>query len=118
MSDLTRTDLIKLIAIATKPLNLYGVNLYGVNLSNLCLKGAILTFANLQEANLEGVNLEGVNLEGANLKGANLYKANLEGVRGYKTMITEREIQAKGIKKLLLRVFSRYNSGAIIESND
>ena len=30
MSDLTRTDLIKLIAIATKSLNLQGVNLSGV----------------------------------------------------------------------------------------
>lgn len=31
-------------------------------------------------------------------------------------MITEREIQAKDIKRLLLRVYRRYNSGAITEA--
>ena len=37
MSDLTRTDVIKLIAIATKPLNLKNVNLVGVDLSKLAI---------------------------------------------------------------------------------
>ena len=31
-------------------------------------------------------------------------------------MITERDIQAKDIKRLLLRVYSRYQSGAITEA--
>lgn len=31
-------------------------------------------------------------------------------------MITEREIQAKDIKRLLLRVYKRYQSGAISEA--
>jgi hypothetical protein len=31
-------------------------------------------------------------------------------------MITEREIEAKDIKRLLLRVYRRYNSGAITEA--
>ena len=60
MSDLTRTDVIKLIAIATKPLNLQNVNLVGVDLSKLDLRGA----------NLEGANLTGADLSGAKLSGA------------------------------------------------
>ena len=31
-------------------------------------------------------------------------------------MITDREIEAKDIKRLLLRVYKRYSSGAITES--
>ena len=31
-------------------------------------------------------------------------------------MITEKEIEAKDIKRLLLRVYKRYSSGAITES--
>ena len=31
-------------------------------------------------------------------------------------MITDKEIEAKDIKRLLLRVYSRYNSGAITEA--
>ena len=31
-------------------------------------------------------------------------------------MITDKEIEAKDIKRLLLRVYKRYNSGAITES--
>jgi hypothetical protein len=31
-------------------------------------------------------------------------------------MITKREIQAKDIKRLLLRVYRRYNSGSITEA--
>lgn len=31
-------------------------------------------------------------------------------------MITEKEIEAKDIKRLLLRVYKRYNSGVITES--
>ena len=54
MADLTRTDVIKLIAIATKPLDLTGVNLEKVDLSGLNLSGA-----NLYKADLSGANLEG-----------------------------------------------------------
>ena len=59
MSDLTRTALIKLIAVATKPLNLSGINLQGVDLSYLDLTKA--------------------DLRGANLSGACLFQANLSG---------------------------------------
>ena len=41
MNDLNRADVIKLIAIATKPLNLRGVNLESVDLSKLDLTGAV-----------------------------------------------------------------------------
>ena len=102
--DLTRTDVIKLIAIATKPLdltgvklsnaNLSGLNLKGVNLSNANLSGADLHRANLSYANLSNANLAGANLSnadlmlanliGANLIGAVLEEANLTGVIGYK----------------------------------
>jgi len=48
--DLTRSDIIKLIAVATKPLNLQGVNLQGVDLSGLYLGDADLTDASLNGA--------------------------------------------------------------------
>jgi hypothetical protein len=38
--DLTRADIIKLIAVATEPLNLEGVNLTGVDLKKLDLTRA------------------------------------------------------------------------------
>jgi len=84
--DLTRTDVIKLIAIATKPLNLRGVNLNGVD-----LRGLDLTGANLTGAHLGGTDFSNANLTNANLTGANGY-ANpqiyfkdtiLTGVKGY-----------------------------------
>jgi uncharacterized protein YjbI with pentapeptide repeats len=74
--DLTRGDVIKLIAIATKPLDLTGTNL-GVDLSKLNLKGANLSGANLFNANLSGANLSGANLSGANLSVANFTGADL-----------------------------------------
>ena len=40
MPDLTRADVIKLIAIATKPLDLTGVDLTGIDLGKLNLTGA------------------------------------------------------------------------------
>ena len=55
--DLTRGEVIKLIAIATKPLNLSGVKLGGVNLSNLDLKGANFSGAYLSETNFSGANI-------------------------------------------------------------
>ena len=47
MLDLTRNEIIKLIAIATKPINLTGLDLRGIDLSNLDLTGANLKGANL-----------------------------------------------------------------------
>jgi uncharacterized protein YjbI with pentapeptide repeats len=44
--DLTRTDVIKLIAIATKPLDLTGANLIQASLLKLNLRGANLSDAN------------------------------------------------------------------------
>ena len=70
MNDLTRADVIKLIAIATKPLNLRGINLESVDLSKLDLTGANLSKANLSKANLQGTILAGANLTGALLLGA------------------------------------------------
>ena len=67
--DLTRTDVIKLIAIANKPLDLSGANLSNAHLEGLNLKGAVLTRANLS---------------GAILSGADLTGASLIGVKGYK----------------------------------
>ena len=77
--DLTRTDVIKLIAIATKPLDLTGANLSGASLSKLNLRGANLSNANLSYINLTGANLTGANLTGANLTLADLSGANLTG---------------------------------------
>jgi uncharacterized protein YjbI with pentapeptide repeats len=74
MSDLTRTDLIKLIAIATKPLNLWGVTLIEVEGTNLDLTGANLSCADLTRANLTRANLEGANLKGAILNDVIGYK--------------------------------------------
>jgi uncharacterized protein YjbI with pentapeptide repeats len=76
-ADLTRTDVIKLIAVATKPLDLTGVNLPSANLSKLNLKGANLSNADLMWTNLSNANLSGANLTGANLTGANLTGAIL-----------------------------------------
>ena len=57
MADLTRTEIIKLIALkpAGVPLNLTGVNLEGVDLSKLDLIEANLTGANLTGADLDEV---------------------------------------------------------------
>jgi uncharacterized protein YjbI with pentapeptide repeats len=57
MADLTRADVIKLIAVLQEGerLNLRGVDLSGVNLSNLDLTGANLYLTNLSESNLEEV---------------------------------------------------------------
>ena len=78
-ADLTRGDVIKLIAIATKPLDLTGAVLWSVNLSKLNLKGA-----NLSGADLSRANLTNANLTNANLSGADFTWANLTGVIGYK----------------------------------
>ena len=75
--DLTRTEVIKLIAIAPKPLDLTGANLSGASLSKLNLTNANLRGANLTNANLSGAYLTGANLTNANLRGANLTNANL-----------------------------------------
>ena len=75
--DLTRTEVIKLIAIATNPLNLIGVNLSGVDLSGLYLDKATLTGANLSGANLSGAKIDGANLVGANIDGAEIDGAEI-----------------------------------------
>lgn len=59
-TDLTRTEIIKMIVAHGSDLNLRGVYLKGINLSKLDLKDANLTGANLYNANLTGANLEGV----------------------------------------------------------
>ena len=75
--DLTRTDVIKLIAIATKPLDLTGADLRGTNLTGLNLKGANLSQAILSSTNLSNANLTGANLSNADLMWTNLSNANL-----------------------------------------
>jgi len=61
--DLTRQELIKLIAAANNQLVLTGLSLSGVDLSGLNLTGADLTRANLESANLTGADLTGVSLQ-------------------------------------------------------
>ena len=68
-NDLTRTDVIKLIAIATKPLNLRGVFLHRVDLSGLDLAGANLSNANFVGADLSNADLTGADLSNADLLG-------------------------------------------------
>ena len=79
--DLTRTDVIKLIAIATKPLDLTGANLIQASLLKLNLRGA-----NLRGANLTGANLFGADLSLADLTGANLEGSDLTDVIGINTI--------------------------------
>ena len=71
--DLTRTEVIKLIAIATNPLNLIGVNLSGVDLSGLYLDKANLSGANLSGAKIDGANLVGANIDGAEIDGDEIF---------------------------------------------
>ena len=83
-ADLTRTDVIKLIAIATKPLDLTGVNLTGVDLSKLNLSGANLTRASLFQTSFIGTDLTGANFTGANNMNENYFRnAIMTGVKGY-----------------------------------
>ena len=80
--DLTRTEVIKLIAIASKPLNLSGVRLGFVDLSGLDLTGANLRGADLSSANFTGANLTEADLTGAyTTKG--IKDAILTRVKGY-----------------------------------
>ena len=83
-SDFKRTDVVKLIAIATKPLDLTGVDLNLVDLSGLNLTGANLTGANLTMTNLRGANLTDANLTGAiYFRSEQFEGAIMTGVKGY-----------------------------------
>ena len=87
--DLTRTDVIKLIAIAKKPLNLTGVRLYGhlldlsaLFLSESCFKnaemdGVIFCGTDLSKANLSNITAQNADFSQANLSGADLTDADL-----------------------------------------
>jgi uncharacterized protein YjbI with pentapeptide repeats len=77
MSDLNKTDIIKLIAVATEPLNFVGVNFQYVDLHGLSLWRANFTYANLTGADLTRVNLTEAELKGAFLVEANLTDADL-----------------------------------------
>ena len=83
MNDLGRTDIIKLIALAEKPLNLRGVNLSMAKLMYLDLTGADLENANLgtelRGALLVNCYLYNADLTGATLKNADLTDADLTG---------------------------------------
>ena len=72
MRDLERNDLVKLIALSEKPLNLRGVNLEGLDLSWLDLSGANLNNANLENATICGTLLDRAKLDGTLLKGAKI----------------------------------------------
>jgi len=72
---LNRSDVIKLIAVATQPLDLRGVDLSGVDLSGLNLSGANLSYADLSNADLNNTDLSGADLTGADLTGANIKHA-------------------------------------------
>ena len=67
---LNRSDVIKLIAVATQPLDLRGVDLSGLNLS-----GANLSYADLSNADLNNTDLSGADLTGADLTVANIKHA-------------------------------------------
>ena len=54
-ADLTRTDVIKLIALATQPLNLRGVYLTSIDLSYLDFRNANLIGANLSGSKLHKI---------------------------------------------------------------
>ena len=68
MGELTRAQVIQILASAGK-----GANLRGVDLSSIDLK-----FLDFTEANLELANLSSANLFQAKLEKANLFMANLE----------------------------------------
>ena len=82
--DLTRVDVIKLIAIATKPLNLRGVSLANVDLGGLDLTGANLTGADLTNTLFISTILKGANLTDAYIDKADFSEADLTNVIGYK----------------------------------
>lgn len=79
MADLTRTEVIKLLALGQG----HTVILAGVDLSNLDLNGLNFSYADLTGANLSGTNLRKADLSGAILSqtiltGADLTGANLD----------------------------------------
>jgi uncharacterized protein YjbI with pentapeptide repeats len=51
MSELTRVDVIKLIAVANKSLNLSGVDLSNIDLTRANLSGTDLSYANYDKKN-------------------------------------------------------------------
>ena len=98
-SDLTRSEVIKLIAKnTTERLKLDGVNLSGVDLSGLFLQNVSLEYANLHKANLTGANLTGAYLWAANLTEANLHGTNLT-----KADLTAANLTAANLFKANLR---------------
>lgn len=88
MTDVTRSDLIRMIA-QTGRLQLIGADLAGLDMSGLTLVGADLSYANLAGADLSETQLSGASLwsvkapaarfRGANLSGASLGLADLAG---------------------------------------
>jgi len=101
MSDLTRSDLVKLIAVAKNAYHPIEIDLEGVDLGFIDLKemvtvmgltkikliGVVKNPLNLKGVNLEGVDLSYLDLTGANLECANLRKANLECTDLSKTIL-------------------------------
>lgn len=75
-ADLTRSDVIKLIAVADS-VNLRGVNLQGVNLSGLDLSGANLAFADLTNANVTEADLTGASLNCATVGASPLFNGSI-----------------------------------------
>lgn len=57
MAELTRQDIIKLVAAAHQPIRLRGVDLSGLDLSYLDLSHVDFSYANLKEADLSRANL-------------------------------------------------------------
>jgi uncharacterized protein YjbI with pentapeptide repeats len=89
MAELTRQDVIKIVASSHQPICLRGVDLSGLDLSFLDLSRVNFSYANLEKANLTqawlqeaalfSANLAGANLTGAILHHADLIGANLSG---------------------------------------
>ena len=115
MSDLSRTDIIKLIDIAKEPLNLRGVNLTSIDLVLLNLKRADLWSADLRNADFLGLEMKLIISDDWNflsyprshcLTGKDVFGKYIDIVYKYKTENVEGA-------KFLLNILS----GAIGESN-
>jgi len=77
MSDLSRSDVIKLIAVSKDGLRLDGVNLSGVDLSGLNLFKTSFRRSNLRQTNFSNANLSEANFGEADISGANFSNTEL-----------------------------------------
>lgn len=108
MAELTRLEVIKLIAVTEK------VNLAGVDLSGLDLSRLDLTRANLSGADLEGANLEGANIQGTDFKGVDLKGVDLTVAQNYTMKIDERHLR---ISKIINEYYKQLNRDELTDKD-